>query len=218
MALINCRACGWNFDNERYVEGRCPNCGTHNRPPEVDLEPVVPAPVPDELLEANVIKRGENVVLISFRRGATDSDGRPVASTGLTMSVRVHPAVEAFMRSLGNGTKRGVDAYGKEWVPLKSEGPVEIWNMQGPVVVQPGFRLDNPGDKLMDEHGAINLSFLRIAGISQGTGVMFGIKGVYSLDRLRKIRDDVATASQGLYKEYIKQSDLMVVVSTQEVP
>jgi hypothetical protein len=61
------------------------------------------------------------------------------------------------------------------------------------------------------------MSFLRLAGTSEGNGVTFGVKGVYSLESLRNLRDKISASARQLYIEYLRPVDLTVTVSTQEM-
>ena len=132
------------------------------------------------------------------------------------MEVRTHPAVEDFIRQLGNGTKKALEMYGKTWSSFPGEAPLEVYHLNGPINGANGFRLDNPADVLKDDVGQLNLSFLRIAGVSSGSGVRFRVRGVYSLPLLERISDEIGSAVKQLYRDYIKTVNLAVVVSTQE--
>lgn len=224
--MYRCVRCG--LDNaqpfgEGYVQPHCKNVGcggmqwrgempdAPGRAAKLPVKPMVAAADEDAPLGdiINVVKKGENVIYATFHR----SPG------GLTMHLRAHPAVEEFFKRLGNGTKKPVEVYGKQWEALAADTPVEIYHMNGPLLaMQQGqrFRIDNPGDKFYDENGLLNMSFLRIAGISTKNGVQFGIRGVYSLEKLRELQEVLGAAAKQLYRDYIKTVDLAVIVSTQE--
>jgi len=159
---------------------------------------------------ASIVRKGEEVANVTLRRGAVDGDGRPICSTGLSVSVKVHPAIEQFIKGLGNGNVKSAELYDKEWVPVRDEPGLEIYHCNP--FLGNGFRLDIPGSKLEDEHGNINLSFLRIKGISLDEGVTFGVRGVYSLEKMQQLREKIARTVQGLYRDYIKTSELNVTI------
>lgn len=76
------------------------------------------------------------------------------------------------------------------------------------------FNMNAVGGPLVDEHGAINLSFLRLVGISKG-GVSFRLKGVYSKKQLDSLQSQYANAFDLLYSDFIKPENRAVIVSTQ---
>lgn len=162
--------------------------------------------MPEEVVETNIVKSGQNLIYIVMSR----------TSDGLTITVRTHPLIEEFMSHIGNGTKRPVDAYEKQWGQVPGGDPIEIYHMNGPLMGDGNFRLDLPGGKLQDENGLYNLSFLRIVGVSTAAGASFKMKGVYSLSRLRDIQENIGKLTKTLFREYIMTTDLAVIVSTQE--
>jgi len=78
------------------------------------------------------------------------------------------------------------------------------------------YRLDRVGVPLVDDSG-INIGFLRMRGISEGSGVSFVIKGVYSSDAVRQMAQDVRDAVRHFYINFIKPIDVVVTMSTQEI-
>jgi hypothetical protein len=167
----------------------------------------------DEAL--TVIKRGEIVVQATLRR----------TISGLSISVKAAPAVETFMKSLGSGESQDVKHFGRYWDPTEKGGKLEVYSLginPGAVATDNGsfFRIDMPGTPIIAQSNGvsnINLSFLRLVGISEGAGVMFGIKGVYSLDSLRDMKDHIGIASRKFYLNYLRPIDLTVQISTQEM-
>lgn len=185
-----------------------------------------------ELQEANILKRGENVLAFSLHRS-------PV---GISMTVKAHNAIEEFMRKNSGAEIQTVkvasvgrywEAKGKE--PLTAYRLVEKlqpdpqdnvrWSLEhglgDPLIIVPQrddgeLRRDGPPTGLLTlKGGTVNLSFLRLVGISEGAGVSFGIKGVQSLEALQDTKDRIGTAFRAFYVQYLKPVDLTVNISTQ---
>ena len=168
----------------------------------------------DDMIEAPLIKRGEMCLMTTFHRGRQ----------GLVVSVKAHPALEDLVRSLGTGETQDIGLWGRSWSALKT--PINIYDLSTPALMtvlgndRGHYRLDHPGQPLIiDTHGdyridPVNLSFLRIKGISEG--VDFLVKGVYTIEGIRDIADKVVQAERHFYITYMKPVDVTVVVSTQE--
>ena len=169
-------------------------------------------------------KGGEIVVEIRFRRNAS----------GLMIGARTVPAIEDFMRGLGDGSAVDVRAAGRLWVPLCGDTLMAYAMTTGfPGENSHEFELTQLGKPIINNYNSkdggllslplhagstANLSFLRLVGISEGEGVTFGVKGVYSLDFIRSMRDQVLDACRKFYVTYLKPIDFCVQISTQEIP
>ena len=62
----------------------------------------------------------------------------------------------------------------------------------------------------------INISFLRLVGISEGNGVTFGIKGIHTEPMLRKLKDQLYDEIKKFYVKFMKPIDLTVTMVVQE--
>lgn len=173
----------------------------------------------DEVLE--IIKRGETNLTISLYRSAA----------GLTVSVKAHPVIETLMRGLGNGEQVDTRLSGPYWRPVHSDGPLlRVYNIGNDTF--PVFMLDGGGSCSMTRVGmplleprtapdgrmqnSVNLSFLRLVGISEGTGVVFNVRGVHTYEALTKMKDQLGEAYKQFYRMYMKPVQMDIVVSTQE--
>lgn len=170
-----------------------------------------------ESQDFTLIKRGEIVVDINLQR----------AKGGIAVSAKVHPAVEDFLRSWGDGTPQDVNLHGRSWFPLKpSSPPLQVWKL----VLDPGpqpldrscsYRIARAGHPLIESiegcNDTVNLSFLRLCGISEGAGVSFGVKGVYTEAAIRELGDKLVNATKVFYVSYMRPVDLRVRISTEEV-
>lgn len=168
--------------------------------------------------QAVVQKRDETCIQVNLRRSAI----------GLMVNVKALPRVEDFVRSLGSGETVDVRTLGRHWVPNK-EQVLAVYAMAtnpGSLTTDSGlrFRIDRPGWPLSEYDAnsltageVINLSFLRLAGISEGDGVTFGVKGVFTMEALNRLRDGIGDASRRFYISYMKPINLTVMVCTQEM-
>jgi hypothetical protein len=159
-----------------------------------------------------VVKGGETMVSLGIRR----------SSRGLIISARIHPIFEEFFREQAN-EKTSVDEISRQWFPLKDQADLEVWHiLQDPGVVRgnsASYRINQPGYPLVqsDQTGRIiNLSFLRLVGASEPTGISFEVKGAYTLTYIRQLASEVGGAVKQFYIDCLKPVDLLVTVNTQE--
>lgn len=173
-----------------------------------------------QIAEFNMVKRGESCVSLSFRRNMA----------GLSLSVKTHPGIETFFRSLSTGEFSDVTGIGRHWIPIGGV-PLRIHNLveQVPTIsIEAGrrIRFDRPGQQLLAPSGAtspdgvplqdVNLSFLRLIGISEGAGVTFTVRGVYSEQAVNQMRDTLAEAAKKFYQTFMKPINLTVSIVTSE--
>jgi len=175
--------------------------------------------------EGLLIKGGEAVVRINIHR--SPAAGR--WGVGYLLTVWVHSAIEDFFRSLSNGEIQEVNSLGRHWLATDKQTVLTCYHMSkslGNLPMHGGyFNLDRPGQPLSDagEGGlkgilvTVNLSPLRLCGASDGAGVTFGVKGVYTLDALIQTRDKLLEASEKFYITYLKPMDLSMTLSTQNI-
>jgi hypothetical protein len=178
---------------------------------------------------ASVVKSGETHIWVMLSRSGRKQGDPADWKGGTRVTVRATTRVEEFMQNLGAGEVVDVATIGRYWQPIGGI-PLNAYVTQP---FNPHFQIDDGSfitldrlghplilpspDGQQDRHSTVNLSFLRLRGISEGLGVTFGIKGVYSLDELRKVKDRISAASRRFYVDYLRPVDLLVTVSTQEV-
>ena len=181
-------------------------------------------------------KGGETSLQISLGRS-------PRHPEGIVVAIKTLPHIEAYMRALStvevaNPDGSGVEepqmssalSGGRAWMPLSREGDLRVYVLQQPFHgLRDGIRMDQVGRPLVsygsrDEaevlggnSKTVNLSFLRLVGISEGAGVSFVLRGVYSNDQIRGLKDDLLEAIKKFYVQYLKPISLTVQVSTQEI-
>ena len=87
--------------------------------------------------------------------------------------------------------------------------------------------INRPGQALVDSHFQgetgrnkrnINLSFLRLVGISEGAGVTFAVRGVHTYEALTQMRESLGEAYKRFYRTYMKPICMSITVSTSETP
>lgn len=142
---------------------------------------------------------------------------------GYSVTVWASPLVEEFMKSLGtgrDGDTEDLSHFGGRW--RSTSEALRVWNASNMDNVFRGqtFTLDSIGAPLdlTHTHGEqwVNLSFLRLVGISREGGVTFVVQGVHTLEALRTIKNNIATGVQRLYSEFIRPVDLSIELVTSE--
>ena len=151
------------------------------------------------------------------------------STKGVSLKVKTYPVVEEFAKSLGDGDYQDVKLYsgGRYWHPISSKA-LNIYNYDskttkvGLLTVAhsggPAFtcQFTQPGP-LYDTSGVLNISFLRLVGVSVGSGVTFGITGVFEMDFLKRMRDQIGAACRQFYINYMRPVDLSVTISAQDL-
>ncbi len=136
---------------------------------------------------------------------------------GLDFTVRVLPEVEELIKSLTTGKKEPAEAYGMEWFPIEPAGDLMIYrtdkrSIEGdswtidkvaqPLLTVPDPRAErDPYERLAAKK--VNMSFLRIAGLSNPNGVRFGIHGPFSKDFIKQYGTDIIREMKNLVQQYI---------------
>ena len=170
---------------------------------------------------ATVTKGGETIIQTVLSRRSRRA-GDPLGwKGGLLITIKTLPRVEEFMQSLGQGETVDVSTVGRYWQEMSNQ-PLQAYIIQPLNSKQQSddgstITLDALGYPLViqDPHGGdryptVNISFLRLRGISEGAGVTFGVKGVYNLDEMCKLRDRITLATRRFYVDYIRPIDMTV--------
>jgi hypothetical protein len=173
-----------------------------------------------EPLVAEVTKSGETPIQVDFKRTVK----------GLNLTIKALPSVEAFVKEFGNGEAVDIRTMGRYWAPINQD-TMMVYNMANNAgVIQGdgvGFRLDRAGYNILLDgeltpsgkmNNVVNLSYLRLAGISEGAGITFQVKGVFSDTNVKEMRDLTALALRRFYIYYMKPMRLSVMICTQEIP
>lgn len=162
----------------------------------------------------NIIKRGENYLQFNLKRGSVGTDGSELKNFGLLFSAKAHPVVEEWARSLGDGLTREVAAHGRSWTAVGGS-PLRVYNMSQNIE-EGTYHINYAGRPLVYEN-AINLSWLRLQGISEGDGIKFAVAGVMDKDAIHDLRDRMINAARSFCLSYLCPIDLTVAVSSQDL-
>ncbi len=139
---------------------------------------------------------------------------------GLDVWVRTVPQIEEFMKTVSNGKTDSLDAYGNEWYPI-SPTAISVYQMTKKLtgdtwtigtVGEPLVNITVPnngrerGLTLEADGGPkatkkVNLSFLRMVGISEG--VRFGVQGPFSKDFISQFGREIVQETKNLILQYI---------------
>jgi hypothetical protein len=143
---------------------------------------------------------------------------------GMLIEVKAHPTVEEFMRSAGAGRKDDLDAHGRTFwqaVDPEVDEKLLIYKMdrnppQDEDGALPSYYLNLPGQNLVYDDGRINLSFLRIAGISEGVRFI-STRDVYPLQYRRELKVRIGQAFRRFCSDYIKPVTITLVMTSSEL-
>lgn len=179
--------------------------------------------------EFSLIKKGETCVQVGLSRG--------LKNTGLIISARAHSRVESFFEELAPPETPTGDARvgGRNWHPVGSSTTLRAYQFLPDGGLDRAFplpeggrtrlayRLNRLGQPLLELDPSsgmevVNLSFLRLVGISSAEGVTFSTRGVYGESSIRKLAEAIREASKSFYINFLKPIGVMVMVSTQDLP
>lgn len=130
-------------------------------------------------------------------------------SRGLCFKIRFPPALEAFAKSLGDGTTTQLDLLGKEWLSDPRDQPLEVYDMGNPTVRGTYFTLSHPGAKMEVAPGVANLSFLRIKGASERE-ITFWVKEPRNKKSLYALRDTIGLGLGEIVEDFMRYLDLEI--------
>ena len=174
----------------------------------------------DMEVTASVVKSGEIPIHTVLSRSLS----------GLSITVKLLPPIEEFIKSLGSGAVADVKVIGRHWRPIGGQ-PLLVYDLAlNPGVLQTdadgAFRIDRPGSVMVESEmlpsgrmrDIMNLSFLRLAGSSEGPGITFRVAGVYTDTAIKTMGALVEAAEKKFFITYMKPYKLAVMVCTQEIP
>ena len=147
---------------------------------------------------------------------------------GVRLTVYANPRLEQFMSGINDGLDPiHTRLHGREWLfQNPAHGPAyntpgEDFNgMKYTAGGRFAYRLDQLGKPLVYKDEAsgmkiVNLSFLRLVGISEGSGISFEVKGVRTQDGIKELSGAIAQACKSFYEQYIR--DVRQVATVSEV-
>lgn len=158
-----------------------------------------------------MVKRGEECVRVSLRRSIN----------GLRVTVKAHPSIEALLRAWGEDSAPSSINTGRHWTSATLLKVYQLYQATGRLGDgKELYRLDAAGMPLLieDDYGeSVNISFLRLVGVSEGAGITFELRGVFTLTIMENLQKKIMRACKRFYQDYLLPIDLTCVVSTQEV-
>lgn len=167
-------------------------------------------------MESSVSKGGELLLQTQIVRN----------KNGVNVTVRASSAIEDMMATMsGDATPQDVAMFHRYW---KSERDLQVYALAADLAGLKGtsarmaYRLDRPGQPLdlPPERGllgtsVVNLSFLRLVGVSGG--ITFTVNQVYSRDGVADLCKKLEEATRHFYIQYLKPVDMRIMVMTQEI-
>lgn len=139
------------------------------------------------------------------------------AGAGIDITVRALPEIEQFMKNLGRGRKDPIESYGGMWIK-PDERSLDVYALaQGLSEDRVNYTIAYPGREIILDDDVVNISFLRLAGISEGTGVTFTLAGVMSAKERIDLRNKFSRAVRQFCLDYITPTKVSVVIEGNEL-
>ena len=119
---------------------------------------------------------------------------------GTLVRVKADPRIETLTSKLGEGVCDTLEAYGRSWVSANTAVPLSVYKYAKPLeVFQPDGRgcpytLKTVGGAFEDDAGLINLSFLRIKGVSGADGITFRVTHPIGLPKAKRLKQLILDA------------------------
>lgn len=129
---------------------------------------------------------------------------------------------------------------GRGWLSTDKDNPLRLYGISRVINPVNGIRIDRGCQPLVDSRNEppredrygdapntsasnkypsgwyANLSFLRLVGISEGAGVSFVVRGVYSDQQVKDIHAVLLDGVRRFWTAYLKPMNMCIQVSTQE--
>jgi hypothetical protein len=129
---------------------------------------------------------------------------------GMRMHVKARPELETFMQQLSGGQKCPTNSYSEAWTSQNAK-ELEVYLIDKPLGAG-NYTLEHVcGDPVVQNRvprtGAtedkINLSFLKLVGISSDEGLTFGISGIFSADVCNRLKLELNGALRQFLTDYV---------------
>jgi hypothetical protein len=139
---------------------------------------------------------------------------------GLELGLRADPKVEAYFKEMAKDKAHNVDEIGnKAWYTL-DDNNIEVWNFKNRSSAERAYTINYPGYgfDLNSDPGIggnlINMSFLKIKGITEG--VRIGVIGVMELQDRRELKEAIGLCMRMFVRDYLAPITLELKVVTRE--
>ena len=150
--------------------------------------------------ETSVVVGGETVLSMGLRR--TDD--------GIDIHVTASPKIEAFFKRWSGGLQEDSRTYGRMWT---SKDPLKLWSFPRDGTIRDIYTLWYPCGPL-EEDGQLNMTFLRMVGISEPGGIRYTCEQVASTESLEKVCFQMKRAGRRFYSEFIEPVHMQVNITT----
>lgn len=169
-------------------------------------------------MDLDVTKGGEQFISIVLTR----------TRQGLKTSIKANPKIEEFFSSFAEtqGAPASALTISRQWTSethpklLYYRVPTEMCQLHGS---SPFYRIDTLARPLIfsrqdgGELDVVNLSFIRLVGISDPGGIEFTSSGVLSRESLETVKTLLGGAIRNFYQEWMQEIKKAVIVTTQEI-
>lgn len=141
-------------------------------------------------------------------------------SKGLDIFVKADVKLEEFFKGQ-MGQSESVSIYGREWINSDPDKDLETYKISKSLtsasmaLTYTLTEVSTPLESLRD--GRINLSFLRLVGISNPGGIRFSIAGPYSKDYIKRISTSIGKEVREFVKEYVVPVHVNLRITSQDV-
>ena len=175
-----------------------------------------------ETTELTSLGKEEEIIKVGIKRGRK----------GLMITAQVHPVVEEMFEGLSQGEFNNANTHGRLWTTLDGNPLPTLYALGALAGIGGGvfqceggrYRLDQLGAQLyypptpgLNDHATVVMSFLRFRGISKKP-ISFVVRGVYSVEAIKAMRTLMLAASKQIYLDLIKPVDVVIKVTSQEIP
>lgn len=135
---------------------------------------------------------------------------------GLEVWVKAAPTLEDFMKGLSDGGKsEPTESFGRKWQPTGIGAELRVYNLNHPGYPKGGdYTINKPGDYF--DNDLVNLSFLRLVGISDPAGIRFIVTGPYSKMFIKDLSAKIIVETRGLIREYMVPVTINLRISSVE--
>jgi len=134
-------------------------------------------------------------------------------SIGLIIHATADPQIEQFMKLHSGGETVGVEMFGTSWLPVNDQ-PLQVYKTpRNFLTTSPRYSVNAVGREMLPAgtrdgidplgEGPVNLSFLRLVGISSSAGVKFGLAGAFSKAYGKALHTSIAAEMDNLVNGYI---------------
>lgn len=128
---------------------------------------------------------------------------------GVLVHAKVHPIVEQFFERWSGGAQDIVQNFGRQWKAIGGGVLPTAWKFRDPDTEDRGsYTIHTLGGPLiLDEDGPsgiINISFLRLVGASQESGITIVIDTLISKKRISEISAKLFKAVEAFYADYLQ--------------